>query len=139
MKIGMLEKALDLRAEYDIAGRRERIVKRLYAERVARAEEPAPLFIPYHEGEHAAKAVDDAVAVFLVSVDDDLRIAPRFEDMAAGYQLFPHLGEVVYLTVVDDGDGAVLVEHGLRAVGEVDYGEPSETEGDVVAVEKVTV
>ena len=73
--------------------------------------------------ELAAQLLEDALAVLLVEVHDDLGVGVGAEDVALGLQLRLALGIVEQLAVVDDGDGAILVEDRLLAVAETDDGE----------------
>ena len=52
--------------------------------------------------------------------------------MALLEQLLPQLPVVVDFAVEGENLGAVFVENGLAAAGEVDYGQPPETHGDAL-------
>ena len=52
--------------------------------------------------------------------------------MPGGQQLLPQFLEVVHLTVEDDDQGAVLIEHGLFAALQVDDGQAAVTQGHLV-------
>ncbi len=83
------------------------------------------------EREHAAQTVDALRAPFLVRVEDDFRIGAGAEAVAAARQFRPQVQEVVDLAVEHDGQGAVLVEHGLVAAGEVDDGQAAHAQVEV--------
>ena len=68
--------------------------------------------------------LDDAIALFLVEVEDGLGIASRSIAVPARLQAGSKVGVVVDLAVEDDPDVAVLVAHRLFAAGHVDDGQP---------------
>src|SRR4029078_9915385 len=87
-------------------------VQRADAGAVAGEEDGALREVDERQCELAAQLLEDALAVLLVEVDDDLGIGMGAEDVALGLQLGLALGIVEQLAVVDDGDVAILVEDG---------------------------
>ena len=65
-------------------------------------------------------------------MDEHLGVAARREAMAGALELGGQLPVVVDLAVADDDDGAVFVGDGLVSARDVDDGEPSYPEEDVV-------
>ena len=88
-------------------------VQRADADAVAGEEDGALGEVDERDGELALQVLEDAFAVLLVQVDDDLGIGVRAEDVALGLELGLALRIVEQLAVVDDGDGAILVEDRL--------------------------
>ena len=95
-------------------------MQRADADAIAGEEDGALGEVDQRDGELSAQLLEDAFAVFLVEVDDDLGVGVRAEDVALGLQLRLALGIVEQLAVVDDGDGLILVEDRLLAVAEPD-------------------
>src|SRR6185503_19275874 len=95
-------------------------VQRADADAVAGEEDGALGEINERDGELALQVLEDAFAILLVKVDDDLGVGVRPEDVALGLELRLALRIIEQLAVVDDGDGAILVEDRLRAVAETD-------------------
>src|SRR4051812_45498059 len=104
----VLEDRLDLAPESERLAVRP-VVERLLADPVPGHEELLLLLVPDREGEHAAEALDAALAHLLVEVDDRLGVRARVEAVALLLELFFERLEVVDLAVEDDPDGAVLV------------------------------
>src|SRR5581483_6290106 len=136
------EEALE-RVEVDLAARQgaqlgsERelaagvpVGERLDAVAVASEHEPPPLPVPDRDREHPAQPLREAVAVLLVEMQDHLGVAVRSEAVTRALQLGPELAVVVYLAVLDDPGGAVLVRDRLVARLEVDDREPPRREPD---------
>ena len=137
--VGILEQRFDLGAEGDARGGRA-VIERLDAEPIADEEQPALRLVPQREGEHAAEAIDRAVAPLLVRVHDHLGVRVRAEPVAVRLELGADLGEVVDLAVEDDPDRAVLVRQRLIAGRKVDDAETTVAEADALAdVEPVGV
>jgi hypothetical protein len=88
-------------------------VQRADANAVAGEENSALGEVDQRDGELALQVLEDAFAVFLVEVDDDLGVGVRAEDVALGLELRLALRIIEQLAVVDDGDGAILVEDRL--------------------------
>ena len=82
----ILEQRLDLGSEHH-ARRELGVVERLDAEAVAGEQQPPRRAVPHREGEHAAEAVDAALAPLLVAVDDDLGVGAGAEAMAVRQEL----------------------------------------------------
>ena len=133
-ELRMIEEGFDLGAEDHVAPGGEGVVERLDAEGIARAVEGAGLRVPDREGEHAAELFRDALAPFLVAVEDGLGVAAGLEDIALRDELVAQLHEVVDLAVEDDGDRSVVAVHRLGTACEVDDREAAESERDGVAV-----
>src|SRR5207302_8902759 len=84
-------------------------------------EDDAPLSsIVDRERAHPDEQLLDVIRILLVESKDDLRVAPRPEPNALGFELRAERRRVVDLAVVDDGDRLVVVRHGLVAVLDVD-------------------
>ncbi|OPZ08741.1 MAG: hypothetical protein BWZ10_02631 [candidate division BRC1 bacterium ADurb.BinA364] len=97
------------------------VVERLFANAVARQQQPPAARIPDRQGEHAAQLRQAFRALFLVEMNDRLGVAVvGGEAMAAGGQRRAQFAKIVNLAVEHNGDGAVLVEHRLGAAGQVD-------------------
>ena len=79
-------------------------VQRADADAVAGEEDGALGEVDERQRELAAQLLEDALAVLLVEVDDDLGVGMGAEDVALGLQLRLALGIVEQLAVVDDGD-----------------------------------
>ena len=111
------------------------VVERLDPEAVAREHEPPPARVPDRDGEHAAQALGEAVAVLLVEMEQHFGVAVRAEVMPGALELAAQLAVVVDLAVLDDVQGAVLVRDRLVARLEVDDREAPRGEGDVAVAE----
>ena len=125
----MLQKGLDLRTVEEIPVLFV-VVKGLDAEDIPGAEELLLCLIPDDKGEHPPKFLQKLRAVFLVAVEQHLRVGGGLEDVAFFDQLFPQLPEVVDLAVEGEDLGAVLVEDRLGAAFQVDDGQPPEPHRD---------
>ena len=79
--VGILEQRLDLGAEDDAAAGQLGVVERLDAQPVAGEQQPARAGVPHREREHAAEAIDAALAPLFVAVDDDLGVGAGAEAM----------------------------------------------------------
>ena len=96
------EQRLQLGAEKKRAVRERRVVERLDAEPVAREEERLPVAVPEREREHAAEALDAALAPRLPRMHDHLGVALRAEGVAEPRELGNERLVVVDLAVEDD-------------------------------------
>ena len=85
----------------------------LLAGAIAREQQASAALVPNRQREHAVKAIDGAVAQFLVQVDDHFGVGVGLELVAVRHQLFAQVLEVVNLTVEDRLDQAVLVANRL--------------------------
>ena len=125
----MLEEALDLGAEHQVALVGLVVVERLDAEDVARAKELAGAHVVHHEAVHTAQALDQALTPLLIAVHEDLGVGVAVERVTRGLELGAELLEVVDLAVEHHKDRAVLVAHGLGSrLGEVENGQAAETQ-----------
>ena len=107
------------------------VVERLLAEPIARDEEPLAARVPDGEGEHPRQPLGKRVAPLFITVDEHLGVAARAEDVPARDQFVAQAEIIVNLSVEGDGDRAVLVVHGLRAVRrEIDDRKPPVPERD---------
>src|SRR5688500_16118981 len=79
------------------------------------------------------KRSDAVNAIFLIEVNNDLRVALGAELVAALEESLSELLEVVDLPVQDYRDGAILIEDGLVARGEIDDPEPLDRESDALS------
>ncbi len=107
-----------------IAVGQQRVVQRLDAEPVAREEQRLLVAVPQREREHAAEALDAALAPRLPRVHDHFGVAARAEGVPERRQLGDQLLIVVDLAVEDDDDAAVLVVQRLLAGRQVDDRQP---------------
>ena len=92
------------------------------------------LFVPDHEREHTAQLLHDFRAVFLIAVENDLRVAACPEYVTAFHEYHAQLLEIVDLAVENDHHAAVLIFHRLTAGGEVDDGKTAESERTGIVV-----
>ena len=111
-KIGMLQKALYLRAEHECAAHCC-IVHRLYPEIVPRPEKLTLFCVPYHKREHPAQLSEQLRAVLLVAVYKYLRVCVGRKRVPRPYKLCAYLTVVVYLAVEYKHKAFVLVENRL--------------------------
>src|SRR3569623_913713 len=89
------------------------VEKRLFAETVARAEQPSRRADIEREGKHTVQPAQTLCAPSLVGLEDHLGIGRRGETSAESGQLSPYLEVVVHLTVVGDHEAASDVLHRL--------------------------
>src|SRR3569623_1462302 len=106
----------------------QRVVERLDAETVAREEQRLAVAIPDREGEHAAQALDAAVAPLLPGLHDHLSVVARTKGEAGGDQLRHQLLVVVDFSVEYHHHRAVFIEERLLAAGKIEDGETAVTE-----------
>jgi hypothetical protein len=126
----MHHERFQLGTEDQRAVRQQRVVQRLDPEPVARHEQRLSIAIVEREREHAAEAVDAALAPGFPRVNDDLRVTSSVEDVSERLQFGDQRLVVIDLAVVDDDDRAVLVVKRLLSRGDVDDGEAPMTETD---------
>ena len=110
----------------------EEIIKGLDAETVASAEEFFLVFVPEHEGEHAAIVLKAALLVGLKGVDDGFRIAVAVIAVAEAFEIGAEAGVIEDFAVIGDPKGFILIGHGLGAAGEIDDGEASMAERGII-------
>src|SRR5207302_11261533 len=111
----------------------EPVVERLDPEAVARAEEPAPRFVPERERPHAVEALHAAFAPLAVGGEDDLGVSRAAEAVALRFELAPQLSVVVDLAVVNQLERAVLARERLVSrLAQVDDREPAKAERDTL-------
>src|SRR4029450_11434959 len=109
----------------------DRIEQRLFAEAVARDEQPAAGSIPDREDIHALESVDEVDPVLLVQVDENFGVRSRGERVPGGQQPAPQGREVVDLAVQHRPDGAVFVREWLVTALNVDDAEAAGAESEV--------
>ena len=114
-------------------------MQRADADAVAGEEDGALVEVDQRDGELAAQLLEDAFAVLLVEVDDDLGVGVGAEHVALGLQLRLALGIVEQLAVEDDGDALILVEDRLLAVAEADDGKAAVGEAEAGAQQESVV
>ena len=144
LKCGWIEIARDVRVAQDgleFAPEQESadrfgVEERFLANPVSGEERPSTTRIPDAEREHAGKAVDAIVTVFLVEMEDHFGVRVGSEPVPGGLEAGTQVEGVVNLPVEDDPDGVVLVRHRLLATGEVDYGKALHADGDTVIDER---
>src|SRR5690606_18076741 len=83
-----------------------------------------PPAVPEREGEHAAQALEQRIALQLVERQDDFAVALRAETVAARLQLGAQLTVVVYLAVADEAERTVRADERLPAAFGIDDGQP---------------
>jgi hypothetical protein len=86
--------------------------------------------IPDRQTEHAVETIEHLIAPLLISMDDDLRIGSRSENVPTRFQLTPELQEIVDLAIEDYPNGFFLIRHGLAATRKIDDREPSKPESE---------
>ena len=123
---GMLEKALDLRAEEEVSVLHHGIVKRLDAEIVSRTEQGALSLIPDNKSKHTPQHGNDPLTEFLIAVDNDLRVAPGTEHVSTGDQIVTEGGKVIDLPVEHNYHGVIFIIHRLGTVRQIDDAEATE-------------
>ena len=77
----------------------EPIVQRLLPEMIARSKQASLFRVPKREREHAAKVIEQTIAIALVQGDDDLAIAIRQKSMTTCSRSATQLPIVVDLAV----------------------------------------
>lgn len=105
--------------------------QRLFAHAVARQQQRALGAVPQPDGEHAVQPVEHADAPLPPAMDDRLRVGPGAEDVAVRLELRTQGGVVVDFAVERHHHLAVRAEHGLRAPGQVDNGQPPVAEAQM--------
>ncbi len=125
------EERLHLGCEEKGAGR-SRIVEGLDPEAVAGEQQSLSLCIPQCESEHPLEQVYGRVAVFLVQVHQDFRVATGGKAMSLRLEAGAQLAVIVDLAIEHDDDGAVLVGDRLMAARHVDDAEALGAEADAV-------
>src|SRR5262249_22799869 len=93
-------------------------IEGLFAQPVARQEEPLVPAIPDSERKHAVDALDELISPLEIGAQHHLGIASRRKEMTAGLKGALELLELVGLAVEDDG--AILAKHGLSAASDVE-------------------
>ncbi len=132
---GLLQHRLQLGGEGERPVR-DAVVEGLDPEAVA-GEQQAPLpGVPERDREHAPQPLEEAVAVLLVEMDEDLGVAVGGEPVPEPLQLLAQLAVVVDLAVLDDRDRPVLVGDRLVAVLEVDDREAPGGKSHAVGLEE---
>src|SRR5262245_371312 len=106
-------------------------MQRLFADTVARQEEPALAPIPDREGEHPAEPFDALFAFVLVKMDDGFGVTARAQLVAPRDQQTAKFAVVVYFAVEDDPDRTVFVRDRLAPRGQIDNREPAHAHRDV--------
>jgi hypothetical protein len=91
------------------------VIQRLDAQPIARKQQLLLFLVPDREREHAVQFLHDAVAVFLVLMDDRLGVAPRTILMSLRLEGRTQRRVVVDLAVERNPHAAVLVRHRLLA------------------------
>ena len=104
----VLQKGLDFGAVQEVSVLFV-VIKGLDAENVPGAEELLLRLVPDDKGEHPPELLKELRAVFLVAVEQHLRIGGGFEDVAFFDQVFPQFPEIVNFAVKGEDLGAVLV------------------------------
>ncbi len=112
----MGEQRFEFGAEEEGAVVEQGVEQRLDAEAVAGQEQGFAVAVPQGEGEHAAEAVDAALAPGFPGVDDDFGVAAGVEDVAQRLQLGDQFLVVVDLAVEDDADAPSSLNSGCWPV-----------------------
>src|SRR5439155_3222926 len=127
---GPRQKGLQLGRE-DEGAADGRVVERLLAGTVARAEEDLLLRVPDREGEHARQPVEAVGAEAAVGLDEHLGVRARAEANTFALELIAQAAEVVDLAVEDDPEATVARREGLvRVRAQVDDREAAVPEAD---------
>ncbi len=111
-------------------------MQRANADAVTRQKDGPLVEIDERQRELSLELGEHVLAVLLVEVHDDLGVGVGAENVALGFELGLALGVVEQLAVVDDGDGAVLVEDRLAAVAEADDAQSARCEAKAWANER---
>src|SRR5215469_930498 len=114
------------------------IVDLLDPEWIPGQDQPPVPRIPDAETEHTIESIEHIIAPLLVSMNDDLCIRFRVENVAITFQFTSELEKVIDFTVENHPDRFFPVRHGLMPPGQVDNREPakakSERSGDIVSL-----
>ena len=109
---------------------RERVVKGLFSSTIARRQQRTTPAVPERQREHAADSLQEALAVFLVSVNQHLDVGLRAELVSASDELALDFLKVVDLAVRHQLNRAVLVGERLLAAREIDDRQPPHRQAD---------
>ena len=133
----MSQQGLQLRAE-EQTPRHSRDVERLDSQTVARQKQAAPILVPEHDRELPHQALDGTGPALLVKVDHDLRVGLRPEGVRV-LQGAPELAMVVDFAIDADEGALVFVPDWLGAASDVDDGQATEYEREVLVVVELLV
>ena len=97
-----------------------RVVKRFYAEAIARHESRLLLLVPQYEGKHAAETVDALLAPRPPRMNDHFSVAAGAEHVSERAQFSNQLLIVVDLAIKNYDHRAVFVVERLLAGCEID-------------------
>src|SRR5690348_9575 len=97
----------------------EEIVKRLDPQPITSAEERSPPSIPDGEGEHSPKTFYAGFAPILPCVKDRLGVAMRSVMVSRFLEIRTQVAVIIDLSVVDDREIAIFIEHRLAAASEI--------------------
>src|SRR5436189_5375404 len=115
------------------------VIQRLNTKTVTGDEQLTFASIPDRESEHAAHVFNTIASVFLVEVEDRLRIAVILKLMSAFDEFVAIVGVVVNFAVVDDHARAVAIEHRLRSVRNIYDAQTPMAKADIAIHENTAV
>ncbi len=133
---GVAEDRGDFRAEHQCAARGA-IVKRLFAETIAREMKRAGGAVAPGEREHAVDQSEGfAHAMQAQQLEQHFGVGAVAQRNAGGAQLFGERGKAVYLAIEYEGVAGNRIDAWLRAAGEINDGKPGmgECEGGIRVV-----
>jgi len=99
------------------------IQQRFLAKAIAGQQQVIRPAVPHREGEHSVELGNDAVAPFLVPVNDYFGVGLCRESMAERGETRAQLFEVVYLAIENRPDRSILIRDWLMPAGDVDDAE----------------
>ena len=85
------------------------VIQRLDTHWIARQKQLASPAVPDRERENPIQMIDDLLTVFLVQVENHLRVGVRRESMSFAFEEAPQLTIVVDLAVEHDVQRAVFI------------------------------
>ena len=129
--VGVLEERAQLGSEHE-GVRAGIVVERLLAHAVAGQKEVLAGAIPEREGEHPVEVTDALRPRLLVGVHDHFGVRARAESVSAPLEPVAQGGEVVNFSVQHDPDGPILVRDRLLPAGQIDHGEPTDAERNMI-------
>ena len=109
-----------------------RVVERLLSEAIADEQRPLTIRVPDGEREHPDQRLRHVIALGLVEVGENLRVAPGREDVAVALEPTSNRLVVVELAVLRGDDVATFVRERLVTVDDVDDAQPPHADRDSI-------